>query len=309
MSSEDRVCGIAPMEYNHEFYFRRFALDLPAACACCLLTVVSLGLPALAQTVPAPPEFDCVMDPSALIHIGASTPGVLDTVLVRRGDRVVAGQIVARLRAGVEEASIKFLETRAASTAAEDAQRARVLYTQGRVDRARKLVRENAQSISQLEELEYDLTTAQALLQQARLDQETTRFELARARSALEETIIRSPVDGFVQETTLKVGEYASGERPVMQIVQLDPLLIEAFLPVDLYASTSVGQPVIVAPAAPVLGRYATSIRVVDRVFDTASRTFGVQAELPNPGGTLPAGHRCLLELGAPGAVQTVPAP
>lgn len=242
-------------------------------------------------------QFDCVMDPAALIHVSASAPGVLDSVLVRRGEAVTKGQVVARIRAVVEEASIKVLEIRAGSTAALDAQEARLQFSKGRVERARKLVQERAQSVSQLEELEYDFTTAQALLEQAGLDQQTARAELARARTALEQTLIRSPVDGYVLETTLKPGEYATGERHVMKIVQLNPLLVEAFLPVELYASTSVGQTVAVLPDAPVSGRYASTITVVDRVFDTASRTFGVQAELPNPDGTLPAGHRCLLEI------------
>lgn len=292
---------------------------MPSAPLCrqpCRTTVVfalaflTLAAPVAAQT-PALPgtQYDCVMDPAALIHVSASAPGVIDAVLVRRGDPVTKGQIVARIRAVVEEASIKILETRADSAAAIDAQQARVLYSKGRVDRARRLVKEKAQSVSQLEEFEYDYNTAQALLQQARLDQETARAELARARTALEQTIIRSPVDGYVLETTLKPGEYATGERHVMQIVQLDPLLVEAFLPVELYAATSVGQAVAVLPDAPVSGRYTTTITVVDRVFDTASRTFGVQAELSNPDGVLPAGHRCLLEFIAPEAAALAPSP
>jgi RND family efflux transporter MFP subunit len=269
-----------------------------------------LSAPVAAQT-PALPlmQYDCVMDPAALIHLSPSAPGVLDAVLVRRGDPVTKGQVVARIRAVVEEASIKILETRANSAAEIDAQEARVVFSKGRVMRARQLVKDKAQSVSQLEEFEFDYVNAQALLQQARLDQETARAELARARTALEQTIIRSPVDGYVLETTLKPGEYATGERPVMQIVQLDPLLVEAFLPVDIYASTHVGQAVAVLPDAPVSGQYTTTITVVDRVFDTASRTFGVQAELPNPNGLLPAGHRCLLELVATKAVTPAPSP
>ncbi len=273
-----------------------------------LALLVPLSAPAAAQTLPMT-QYDCVMDPAALIHLSPSAPGVLDAVLVRRGDPVTKGQVVARIRAVVEEASIKILETRASSVAEIDAQQARVVFSKGRVLRARQLVKEKAQSVSQLEEFEYDYVNAQALLQKARLDQETARAELARARTALEQTIIRAPVDGYVLETTLKPGEYATGERPVMQIVQLDPLLIEAFLPVEIYASTSVGQAVVVRPDAPVSGQYTTTITVVDRVFDTASRTFGVQAELPNPDGVLPAGHRCLLEFPAPQAATPIPAP
>lgn len=275
-----------------------------------LVLLVPILAPAAAETQTLPTlQYDCVMDPAALIHLSPSAPGVLDAVLVRRGDPVTKGQVVARIRAVVEEASIKILETRASSVAEIDAHQARVVFSKGRVLRARQLLKEKVQSVSQLEEFEYDYVNAQALLQKARLDQETARAELARARTALEQTIIRAPVDGYVLETTLKPGEYATGERPVIQIVQLDPLLIEAFLPVDIYASTFLGQAVVVRPDAPVSGQYTTTITVVDRVFDTASRTFGVQAELPNPDGVLPAGHRCLLEFPAPQAATPIPAP
>lgn len=275
-----------------------------------LTALVVLASPMSAQS-PTPPavQYDCVMDPAALINVSSSAPGILDAVLVRRGDKVTKGQIVARVRSVVENATIKILETRAGSSAAVDAQRARVMFSKGRVERARQLVQERAQSLSQLEEFEYDYTTAQSLLQQALLDKESAAAELARARTSLEQTNVRSPVDGYVLETTLKPGEYATGERHVMQIVQLDPLLIEAFLPVDLYATTSVGQVVAVRPAPPISGHYTTTITVVDRVFDTASRTFGVRAELSNPDGAIPAGHRCLLDITLPATTTVAPHP
>lgn len=275
-----------------------------------LAAFVTLASPISAQSpAPSAVQYDCVMDPAALIHVSASTPGVLDAVLVRRGDKVTKGQIIARVRSVIESETINILETRAGSSAAVDAQRARVLFSNGRVERARQLVEDSALSRSQLEEFEYDYTTAQSLLQQALLDKESAAGELARARTSLEQTNIRSPVDGYVLETTLEPGEYATGERHVMRIVQLDPLLIEAFLPIELYPTTSVGQAVTVRPALPVSGQYTTTITVVDRVFDTASRTFGVRAELSNPDGALPAGLRCLLDISLPATTTVAPHP
>ena len=37
-------------------------------------------------------------------------------------------------------------------------------------------------------------------------------------------------------------------------------------------------------------------IKVVDRVLDAASGTYGVRLELPNPQGQLPGGIRCQVE-------------
>jgi RND family efflux transporter MFP subunit len=275
-----------------------------------LMAFLAVASPAFAQVSIKPAlQFDCVMDPAALIHVSASAAGILDTVLVKRGDKVVKGQVVARVRSAVENATITILEARAGSSAAVDAQLTRVAFSKRRVERARQLVQEKAQSISQLEEYEYDYKAAQSLLDQALLEKKYAAAELARARIYLEQTNVLSPVDGYVVETTLKPGEYATGERHIMEIVQLDPLLIEAFLPVELYKATSVGQAVTVQPAPPIFGLYTTKISVIDRIFDPASRTFGVRAELTNPDGTLPAGHRCLLDLSLQANTPAVPLP
>ena len=39
-------------------------------------------------------------------------------------------------------------------------------------------------------------------------------------------------------------------------------------------------------------------VKTVDRVIDAATNTFRVRLELPNPGGALPAGLRCKVDLG-----------
>ena len=43
------------------------------------------------------------------------------------------------------------------------------------------------------------------------------------------------------------------------------------------------------------------TVKTVDRLIDAASNTFRVRLELPNPGGALPAGLRCKVDLPLPG--------
>jgi hypothetical protein len=40
-------------------------------------------------------------------------------------------------------------------------------------------------------------------------------------------------------------------------------------------------------------------VKLIDRVFDAASGTFGLRLELPNPGNRLPAGLRCRIQFDA----------
>lgn len=48
-----------------------------------------------------------------------------------------------------------------------------------------------------------------------------------------------------------------------------------------------------VAAEPPLSGRYQATVTIVDRVVDSASGTFGVRLDLPNPKGEIPAGVKC----------------
>ena len=259
------------------------------ACACAVL----LASPGFAQER----SFDCVMDPAQTIRLAATAPGVLAEIHVSRGAFVQAGQPVAQMDASIERATLLILDARARSNAQVSAQQVRADFVAAQLGRMKQLVEQNAQSAVRLEEMEYENALAQLQLQQALIDRDVQFAEAERARIAVERTIIRSPIDGLVVDVTLGLGESTGTDRAVMTIVQLDPLHVEAFLPIELYAQVQSGMSVNVLPDAPVGGRYRAEIVAVDRVFDTASRTFGVRVALANPEGLLPAGHRCRLSL------------
>ncbi|WP_316014998.1 efflux RND transporter periplasmic adaptor subunit [Roseobacter sp. HKCCA0434] len=243
-------------------------------------------------------EFDCVMDPAELVQVGSPVAGLLAEVPVARGQEVRQGEVLARLTSDFEEATLGLLQVRSESEAALEAQRARLELVQGRYDRTQELMSRGVATQDQMAEVEAELATATSLVAQAELEREVALRELDRARAALDQRVIRAPLDGLVFERRLTAGEYLTSDGYVASLVQLDPLHVEAFLPVDLYAEVAEGQEVTIRPAAPVEGDYTGTIIVRDRVFDAASGTFGVRVELPNPDGTLPAGHRCILDLG-----------
>ena len=65
-------------------------------------------------------------------------------------------------------------------------------------------------------------------------------------------------------------------------------------LPARRYGSLKLGAVVEIKPEAPFAGSYKATVRVVDPVIDSASGTFRVRLELPNPKGEVPAGVKCL---------------
>ena len=48
---------------------------------------------------------------------------------------------------------------------------------------------------------------------------------------------------------------------------------------------------------APSKSRHKASVQIVDKVVDSASGTFGVRLELPNPNGNILAGVKCKVNL------------
>ena len=147
--------------------------------------------------------------------------------------------------------------------------------------------------------LESSLETATVAVNRARSELTNKRLgelELQRAVAELGQRVLRSPVNGVVVERLMSRGEFAK-QSPIVKIAQLDPLRVEVFAPVPMLGKIRVGMRGQVMPAAPIGGSHPARVAIVDRVVDTASSTFGVRLELPNPGQRLPAGLKCKVRI------------
>jgi len=59
----------------------------------------------------------CLIEPDRVADVGSQSVGVIERLLVERGDTVAAGQLVARLAAQVERASLSVAEARSQADA------------------------------------------------------------------------------------------------------------------------------------------------------------------------------------------------
>ena len=82
-------------------------------------------------------------------------------------------------------------------------------------------------------------------------------------------------------------------QAPILKLAQLDPLYVEVIVPVSMLGKVAPGMLVLVTPELPLNTIVTAQVKVVDRVIDAASGTFGVRLELPNPKYALPAGLKC----------------
>jgi RND family efflux transporter MFP subunit len=237
--------------------------------------------------------FDCVIDPSETVKIGSPIPGLFDEVLVKRGDVVARDQVIARLESSVEAKTVALNRFRAESTAKIDAQQQRVSLALARLERSSALFKNKIESQDKYEERRADAAVASQDLIREEQERQLATFELERSESLLRQRTIRSPIDGIVTEKKLSAGEYIHQEGYVVIVTRLDPLFVEAFVPVGSYGRIKVGMTATVRPDEPIGGSHIATVSVVDRVFDPSSSTYGIRLTLPNPDRSLPGGQRC----------------
>jgi RND family efflux transporter MFP subunit len=238
-------------------------------------------------------QFDCLLEARVTVKLGAPVTGLIRKVHVDRGDMVKAGQVVANLEAEVQEAVVELARIRASNDFQMRAQSRRTEFLNRKVDRIQALRRNEVSSLAALDEAQTEAGIAESTVEEAKLNLQVAQAEQRREEAALNQRIVRSPIDGVVIERLLSSGEYRHETNHLLTIAQLHPLNVETFLPVSMYGQIAVGSSAELRPELPVEGALKATVVVIDRVLDAASGTFGVRLELSNPYYRLPAGIRC----------------
>jgi RND family efflux transporter MFP subunit len=246
----------------------------------------------------APPALRCVIEPDRVAEVGSPVIGVIESIQVERGDVVKEGQILARLRANVERASVGAAEVRAEADADVRAAQANFEYLRDKQQRSEELVEKNFISKQALDQVRAEASVAEQKLAQSREQQRIAKHELALAKAQLGLRLIRAPFDGIIADRYVTVGERVE-EKPIFRVARIDPLRVEIIVPAALYGSVRAGMVAKVTPDLPNVAPMDTKVVLVDKLVDAASNTFRVRSELPNADGAIASGLRCRAEITA----------
>jgi RND family efflux transporter MFP subunit len=260
-------------------------------------SLLVLAHAALAPTLAVADELDCLIEPHEVVNLSSPVEGVLEKVHVERGAMVKKGQIVAQLESNLEHANVTVARARAEMDAAIKSSEARLSFTDLKLTRSEKLFEKQLISVAELQEAQTEKRLAEMAHLNAIENKRLAELELERATVALSRRTVRSPITGVVVERFLSPGEFTSGqfksESPILKLAQTDPLRVEVFAPLSLRGKVSVGMPAKVWVEAPASSSHDVRVSAVDRVVDSASSTFRVRLELPNPNSRLTAGLKC----------------
>ncbi len=274
--------------------------------------IVWLGaFPCMVSVAMAAQPLGCLIEPFRVADVGSPVTGVIESVQVERGDRVVKGQALATLRADVERAAVGVAYNRAQALGDYNAAVNNAELARQKLVRAKYLADQQFISPQALEQANTESEIAINRLAQAREQRGVLAGEHTLAQAQLALRTVRSPTNGVVADRYLSAGERVE-EKAVFRIAVVDPLRVEIVLPSNLYGTLREGMAMSITPEFAGAGVRQARVILVDKLIDGASNTFRVRLELPNPGLTLPAGLRCKADLASvvvAGAASAAPPP
>ncbi|HWE93996.1 MAG TPA: efflux RND transporter periplasmic adaptor subunit [Tepidisphaeraceae bacterium] len=216
--------------------------------AAALLTITAwTGCQALAEdSAPAPSaptavspgqsSFVGITNPSEQRGLNFNIPGVVAKVLVKEGDHVKAGDLIAQEDDSVDQAEWLSKQAEAETSklqieaAKADCENKKVELARNQAMYAKKVVGK-----SELEKAQLDVVIDEIRIRLA--EQETKQKELeAKAQEAkTAQRKLYSTIDGIVQKINVHEGELATNDpkTPCMTVVLNEPLYVEVELPIS----------------------------------------------------------------------------
>ena len=228
--------------------------------------------------------------------VRAETTGRVIGDPVRRGSLVAEGEILCTLDPDLREDRLR--EVRAALSEAEagvpeanaalDEARARLEQAQIEARAAEALGTSGFSSETRVASARAGLASARAGVRRAETALRRARTRLVRARTAvasaqedIEDLDIRAPFDGILEEDSAEVGTFLQTGASCATVVDLDPIVIAGQVAPGDVGTLSVGAKVTAHfdAGTSIEGR----VSFVARTADARTRTFRVEARLPNP--------------------------
>jgi len=243
----------------------------------------------------------CLIEAEKSADLGAPGVGVIKRIAVERGDFVVKGQVLAYLKADVEQAAKGVAQARSQAQAEVNASEAAYDLAQIKLSRARQLQAVGFVSQEAVEQAEAEARVAQHRVLQAQEGQTVSIREYALSNSQLAQRTIRSPFAGMVTERYRTEGERVERE-PLVRVAKMDPLRVEVIMPAAEFGQIKKGALAAIKTTIPGVENLKASVVLVDPFIDAASNSFRVRLTLPNPNYRIPAGLRCNADFSDGGA-------
>lgn len=193
------------------------------------------------------------------LMLNAEFGGILQQLYVKEGQKVAKGQTLARVDDGGLSSQLAQMETQAA-------------LAKTTFERQQNLWNQKIGS-----EIQY---------LQAKTNYNAQLKSVAQMRAQLSKTVIRAPFSGTIDEIASERGSVVGPGSPILRIVSLGNMYLEAEVPEKNIGTVKKGSDVIVD--FPVLGEtFTTKVTQAGNYINPANRSFMIQIAVPNKSGNI----------------------
>jgi RND family efflux transporter MFP subunit len=196
--------------------------------------------------------------------------GVVSEINFKSGDRVNAGDVLARLDSEKE-------------TIARD--------------RAALSVRSLEEKVQRTERLASSRAASEVALSDARAELETARLALRDAELVLQRRIVNAPFGGIVGIVNAQVGQYVTSQTQIATIDDRSQLLVDFWVPERFAAVIQTGQDVEVQPIAMPGSIINGEVAEIASRIEQSSRTLRIRARFDNRDDALRPGMSFRVEM------------
>ena len=224
------------------------------------------------------------------LKLGFTVGGKVQHLAVKPGDRVKKGQLLMELEDEEGKSLVALYTIRASSDLEMRSAEAALRLAKVEEKAIRKAFENDAAKPIEVERAQIRTTQAQLELRMTAQRGLETQQQLAQAKTRHQQYVMRAPTSGVVDLISVEHGEMVEALKPILRLVTIDPLWVDAAVPTDQTLRLKRGDTAWVR--SNLLGHEQTvagKIIHLAEVADAASDTRLVRVEVPNPQ-LLPAG-------------------
>ncbi|WP_185711732.1 efflux RND transporter periplasmic adaptor subunit [Conchiformibius steedae] len=258
------------------------------------------SVPVAASSAEAKTVFSCMIEPEQTVEIRSSVTGVIDKIMVKRGDIVKKGQILVVLDADVAQSAVDSARSRAQAQAQIEGAHKKLALAEIKAKRMENMYREDFVSAQARDDALNEKNIAAAELKQAQENHQIAQADYRTSLAELKERTITSPFNGIVTARYADIGTVVSAtdsKNPILRLAQTNRLKLTAVLPFKHFRDIQVGDIVQVIPEIPFDQAFNVTVAKKDQVIDASSGTFSIIAYINNLEKKLPAGILCQVDI------------
>jgi RND family efflux transporter MFP subunit len=220
---------------------------------------------------------------AATVEAVPKVAGRLETVSVRLGDRVSRGQTIAKVEDRELQEQVKQAQASYEVSAATIRQReADLRLAQTNLDRSRNLFERQLIPKQTFDDTDARYQAAVAQLDLARAQFTQSQARLDELKINLSNTVIVSPVNGFIGKRALDPGAWVTTNSSFISVVDIGVVRLIANIVEKDIRRITIGLPAVVEVDAYPGEQFNGKVTHISPVLDPATRTGQIEVEIPN---------------------------